>query len=57
MNSYENGKKYKCVANCPELDLEHHKHCVLDGETLNSDEYCVNDCPCGNHTKWVDVYD
>lgn len=47
-------KKYKCIANCPELDCDNEKHCTFTESELESKkEYNEEICPCGNCTKLV----
>jgi hypothetical protein len=45
-------KKYKCVANCPELDCNNEKHCTFTESYLSDKrEYDREVCPCGNIEK------
>ena len=49
-------KKYKCVASCPELDIDNIAHCKLTGrEIYDREERIRCDCPCGNNTLWVPI--
>lgn len=47
-------KKYKCIANCLELDCDNEKHCTFtERELEDKKEYDEEVCPCGNRTKLV----
>jgi hypothetical protein len=49
-------KKYKCIAICPELDIEHLPHCTFSEERIKDlDEYGREYCPCGNQTELIEV--
>lgn len=37
--------KFVCVARCPELDYDNHKHCIT--------REIRHDCPCGNEDIWI----
>lgn len=48
--------KYKCVAHCPELDLDGNEHCVLtSGQVVDFYNRYPDGCPCGNTPKWLKV--
>jgi hypothetical protein len=36
--------RYICVAQCPELDTDHHTHCIISQDDFDSGV----ECPCGN---------
>lgn len=46
-----NKELWMCIANCPELDIDNKKHCVV---TNLDDRYELypDGCPCGNNSKW-----
>ena len=49
-------KKYMCVSKCPELDHDGSPHCKMTTNELEKfREYDLNDCPCGNKTKWIEI--
>lgn len=51
-------KRFKCNANCPELDLNNEHHCVFTEVELESiKEYDEEICPCGNREKLVLIED
>lgn len=51
-------KRYKCVAKCPELDLNNEHHCVFtEGELESIKEYDEEICPCGNREKLILIED
>lgn len=53
VNTFEIGKKYICVAKCPELDRTKEHHCCMEVTSDEAIEYLMNhDCPCGNIDKW-----
>ena len=48
--------KYRCVAHCPELDLDGNKHCVLtSGQVVEFYNRYPDGCPCGNTPRWLKV--
>lgn len=43
---------YICIAQCPELDSDGSKHCVVD-DPNEMYEWYADGCPCGNNPNWV----
>ena len=47
-------KKYKCIANCPELDYKEEIHCIFTEFELDKKHgYDEEVCPYGNYTELI----
>lgn len=56
MNTFEVGKRYICVAKCPELDRNKARHCCVSVVSNGTIAYMENhECPCGNLDKWEEI--
>jgi hypothetical protein len=49
-------KKFICIQNCGELDMDDMGHCIDTKEGIQErEERCQDYCPCGNIALWEEI--